>query len=528
MFGDVVLGIPHEAFEERFDAIKAKAGVLTDVDLSVEYLKELCDEYKQVYVEHDAVFPEDPYEQLFACIKAVFGSWGSDRAIKYRLINGITTLKGTACNIQTMVFGNLGETSGTGVAFSRDPGTGVNRLYGEFLINAQGEDVVAGIRTPEPISKMAEVLPKAYGQFIRNIELLEKHFKDMQDVEFTVEEGRLWLLQCRSGKRTGQAAFRIAIDMVEEGLCTPEEALLRIETDHVKQMLHPNFPPDVVISKFYKSNVVAVGLPGGPGAAVGKVVFSTKDAEEAKSKGENVILVRENTSPEDVGGMWASVGILTARGGTTSHAAVVARGWGKPCVCGCEQVSINEKQKTFTVKESGKVFREGDIISLNGATGEVLGIPMRTQTPSLEGDLGTVLDWVDTIEDVRKVMANADSGPDATRARQLGAKGIGLCRTEHMFFSPERLPIVRRWILRDEGLEQVQEFQYQDFKEILKAMNDLPVTIRLLDPPLHEFLPERKNIDEDLTAALGYGDDTECLIEDIESMHEENPMLGLR
>jgi pyruvate,orthophosphate dikinase len=433
-----------------------------------------------------------------------------------------------ADNSRLQVFGNMGENSGTGVAFSRDPGTGEKKLYGEYLINAQGEDVVAGIRTPEPIKRMQDVLPDAYSQFVYNIELLENHFHDMQDVEFTVENKRLWMLQCRSGKRTGQAAFRIAVDMVEEGLDTKDEALLKIESDHVKQMLHPDFPVDVMNSEDYKQSVVAMGLPGGPGAAVGKIVLSTPEAEAMKAKGETVILVRENTSPEDVGGMWASQGILTQRGGMTSHAAVVARGWGKPCICGCGDLEIDEETKTVTFKKTGKTFKAGDTISLNGSTGEVIGKFISTSEPSLEGDLSTVLLWADEVNDSMKVMANADSGPDAVKGADLGAKGIGLCRTEHMFFDKERLPVIRQWILKGEGLERLQEFQRKDFREILSAMNDKPVTIRLLDPPLHEFLPRTEQCDKEMASQLGFGDNVEALQSSIESMHEENPMLGLR
>lgn len=433
-----------------------------------------------------------------------------------------------AANIQTMVFGNLGETSGTGVAFSRNPGTGENKLYGEYLINAQGEDVVAGIRTPEPISRMEEILPDAYRQFVRNVEKLEKHFQDMQDIEFTVENGKLWMLQCRSGKRTGPAALRVAIDLVKEGICTVEEALLKIEPDHIKQLLHPAFTPEALASPAYSENVVAIGLAGGPGAAVGKIVFDANTAEERKADGENVILVRENTSPEDVGGMWAAEGVLTSRGGMTSHAAVVARGWGKPCVCGCEELVIDEKAKTATVRSTGEVFHEGDEISLNGNTGEVIRIPVETSVPSLEGDMGVVLNWADNVADSCSVLANADSGPDAAKAAELGAKGIGLCRTEHMFFSPERLPVVRRWILRGEELETVKEFQRSDFREIFDAMDGFPVTIRLKDPPMHEFMPRLDQVDEAMAIQLGFGTDVKALKEKIESLHEENPMLGLR
>ena len=424
-----------------------------------------------------------------------------------------------------MVFGNLGDTSGTGVAFSRCPSNGKNEMMGEYLINAQGEDVVAGIRTPEPISKMKEVLPQAYDQFIKNVNLLEKHFGDMQDVEFTVENGKLWMLQCRSGKRTGQAAFKIAVDMVNEGLTTKDDALMKIDSDHVRQILHPAFSKEALNSPKYKNNVVAVGLAGGPGAAVGKIVFHTAEAE--KRSDEKLILVREVTSPEDVGGMWASQGILTSRGGITSHAAVVARGWGKPCVCGCEDIVVDETAETMTIKSSGKVFKAGDVISINGSTGEVVGVEIETSSASVDGPFGIVLSWADEIEDSLKVLANADSGPDATKARELGAQGIGLTRTEHQFFSPERLPVVRKWILRGEGLDKVREFQRSDFRDIFKAMDNLPVTIRMLDPPLHEFLPRPAQINDDMAKLLGFEDPDE-LIEAIESMHEENPMLGLR
>eukprot|EP00548_Thalassiothrix_antarctica_P006977 CAMPEP_0194147262 /NCGR_PEP_ID=MMETSP0152-20130528/22619_1 /TAXON_ID=1049557 /ORGANISM="Thalassiothrix antarctica, Strain L6-D1" /LENGTH=911 /DNA_ID=CAMNT_0038847983 /DNA_START=156 /DNA_END=2891 /DNA_ORIENTATION=- len=528
MYGDVVLGIEHDKFEEKLEAIKDEEGVFDDVELNIDALKRLTEEYKKVYTENGVEFPEDPYVQLQSCVRAVFGSWMANRAIKYREINGIKNLIGTACNIQTMVFGNMGESSGTGVAFSRDPGTGENKLFGEYLINAQGEDVVAGIRTPEPISRMKAVLPTAYEKFLENVEKLENHFGDMQDVEFTVENEKLWMLQCRSGKRTGKAAFNIAIDLVKEGLATREEALMKIEIDHVDQMLHPEFPANVLGSDEYKKNVLASGLPGGPGAAVGKIVLSTPEAERMKENGESVILVRENTSPEDVGGMWASSGILTQRGGMTSHAAVVARGWGKPCICGCGDLTIDEEAQTVKFAGNDRVFKAGDTISLNGSTGEIIGAEVSTSEPVLEGNLGIVLGWADDIADSLTVMANADSGPDAKKAVELGAKGIGLCRTEHMFFEKERLPIVRKWILKDEGLTELQEFQRKDFQEIFKVMNDKPVTIRLLDPPLHEFLPRMEQCTKDMAEQIGFASDVEGLKSKIEGMHEENPMLGLR
>mmetsp|Transcript_50576 Transcript_50576/g.93508 ORF Transcript_50576/g.93508 Transcript_50576/m.93508 type:complete len:925 (-) Transcript_50576:171-2945(-) len=528
MYGEVVLGIPHEDFEKRFDKIKADAGAVNDVDLDVSSLQKLCKEYKEVYTENGQEFPSDPFEQLKSCVKAVFGSWNSARAIKYREINKITGLIGTATNIQTMVFGNMGNDSGTGVAFSRNPSTGINELYGEYLINAQGEDVVAGIRTPEPISKMHAVLPDAYKKFVTNINKIERHFKDMQDVEFTVEKGKLWMLQCRSGKRTGQAAIKIAIDLEKDGICSPAESLLKVDPDHVRQLLHPHFPADALASDKYKKGVFAKGLPGGPGAAVGKLVFTPKEAEEENAKGEVVILVRETTSPEDVGGMWAAAGILTARGGMTSHAAVVARGWGKPCVCGCSDLDVSETQRTVTVKSTGELFKAGDTISINGSTGETIRGPIDMEVPSLGGDLGVIMDWADAQPGAMKVMANADSGPDAAQAAGHGAVGVGLCRTEHMFFAPERLPIVRRWIFNGGGLDKIKQFQRHDFHELFKAMDGKMVTIRLLDPPLHEFLPRPENVTEKLAEQLGFGKDVKAVVERINAMHEENPMLGLR
>lgn len=531
MFGEVVLGIPHEDFEQRFDKVKTTCNAKNDLDLGVPELKALCEEYKEVYDAEGKHFPMDPYEQLRACVKAVFGSWMTPRAVKYREINNIRNLLGTATNIQAMVFGNMGDDSGTGVAFSRDPSTGENVMYGEYLINAQGEDVVAGIRTPLPILRMEEELPEAYAKFLKNVDKLERYFKDMQDVEFTVERGKLWMLQCRNGKRTGVAAIRIATELVKEGICTTSEALLRVEPTHVEQLLHPTFSPEALKSDAYTKGVVAKGLPGSPGAAVGKLVFTPKQAEEMKDKGQSVILVRETTSPEDVGGMWAASGILTARGGMTSHAAVVARGWGKPCVCGCSDIIVSEINETVTIKNSSQVFRVGDIISINGATGEVIKNPIEVKTPSLMGDLELVLGWADQEEGAMKVLANADSGPDATQAASNGAKGIGLCRTEHMFFSPERLPIVRRWIFHTEcldDLDHIKHFQRSDFKDLFAAMNGKPVTVRLLDPPLHEFLPRPEQVHERVARELGFGDDVPRMLARIDSMHEENPMLGLR
>lgn len=523
MFGDVVLGIPHEAFEKELHGLKQSVGVANDMDLSADQLQELCNRYLKVYETYKMKFPHDVYEQIRLCIKAVFGSWNSDRAIKYRNINNIQSLKGTACNLQTMVFGNSGETSGTGVAFSRDSGTGSRTLQGEYLVNAQGEDVVAGIRTPEPIATMKQALPEAYKQFMENINKLEHHFKDMQDVEFTVENGKLWMLQCRSGKRTGHAAVKIAVDFVNDGICTPEEAILKVDADHVRQVLHPTFSQGTLESQLYKDSIIARGLSGGPGAAVGALVF---DSETAEASDTPVILVRDTTSPEDVGGMYASAGILTIRGGVTSHAAVIARSFGKPCICGCEDIEIVDGNK-MVVKATGETFNEGDVISLNGSAGEVLRQPIALENAEQDGDFGTLLGWADAIEDSCKVLANADSGSDAQKALELGAQGIGLCRTEHMFFAPDRLPVVRRWILRDEGIDKIREFQTSDFYDLMKVMDGKPVTVRLLDPPLHEFLPKTSEVTAEFAKTLGYGDPHD-LCNDIEDLHEENPMLGLR
>ena len=526
MFGGVVFDIPHAAFEKELNALKQRVNVENDIDLTAEHLQELCVLYQEVYKKYDMEFPYDVYDQLRACIQAVFASWNSERAIKYREINGLSNrLLGTACNIQTMVYGNLGPTSGTGVAFSRDPSTGSRQMKGEYLINAQGEDVVAGIRTPEPIATMEQLLPETYQQFIENVDILERHFQDMQDIEFTVENNQLWMLQCRSGKRTGHAAIKIAVDFVEDQLCTTDEALLKVEPDHIKQVLHPTFPPDVVNSPTYKDNIVAYGLAGGPGAAVGKIVFTNQKAEAMTKEG--VILVRAVTSPEDVGGMWAAQGILTSRGGVTSHAAVVARGWGKPCICGCDDLDIDEEAGIMTIKSTGEQFKEGDVISLNGSTGEVIRIPISTESSQQNSDFATLLGWADAVNDSCKVMANADSGPDAAKAAELGAQGIGLCRTEHMFFAPDRLPVVRRWILRDEGLSKLQAFQRSDFTEIMRAMDGKPVTVRLLDPPLHEFLPKASEVTVASAKELGF-ENVDDLVQQIEELHEENPMLGLR
>jgi pyruvate, orthophosphate dikinase len=529
MFGDVVLGIPHSSFEEKIEEMKHKKGVNLDTDLTASDLKDLVEQYKSVYLETiGKKFPSDPKKQLELAVKAVFDSWDSPRAIKYRSINQITGLKGTAVNIQCMVFGNMGNSSGTGVLFTRNPSTGEKKLYGEFLVNAQGEDVVAGIRTPEDLDTMKSCMPEAYQELVENCEILEKHYKDMMDIEFTVQENRLWMLQCRSGKRTGKGAVKIAVDMVNEGLVDIRSAIKMVEPQHLDQLLHPQFENPSA----YEDKVVAVGLPASPGAAVGQVVFSADDAEAWHAQGKNVILVRTETSPEDVGGMHAASGILTARGGMTSHAAVVARGWGKCCVSGCADILVNDADKVVTV--GSLIIKEGEWISLNGSTGEVILGKQPLSPPAMSGDLEIFMSWADEIRSI-KVMANADTPEDALTARNNGAQGIGLCRTEHMFFaSDKRIKAVRKMIMaitpeqRKAALDQLLPYQQSDFEGIFRAMAGLPVTIRLLDPPLHEFLPEGdlEQIVGELTAETGMTEDD--VFSRIEKLSEVNPMLGFR
>jgi pyruvate,orthophosphate dikinase len=442
MFGDVVLGIPHSQFDEKLETMKNKKSIKLDTELTASDLKELADEYKGVYIQATGEkFPSDPKRQLVLAIKAVFDSWDSPRAIKYLNINKITGLKGTAVNIQCMVFGNMGNTSGTGVLFTRNPSTGERKLYGEFLTNAQGEDVVAGIRTPEDLDTMKKCMPEAYEELVENCEILEGHYKDMMDIEFTVQEKRLWMLQCRVGKRTGKSALKIAVDMVNEGLIDSHTAIKMVEPQHLDQLLHPQFEDP----SSYKKSVIAKGLPASPGAAVGQVVFNAEDAEAWHAQGKSCILVRTETSPEDVGGMHAAVGILTARGGMTSHAAVVARGWGKCCVTGCSEIRVNDAEKEVVI--GNQLIKEGEWISLNGSTGEVILGKQALEPPTLTGDLEILMSWADKIRQI-KVMANADTPEDALTARKNGAQGIGLCRTEHMFFaSDERIKAVRRMIM---------------------------------------------------------------------------------
>ncbi len=524
MFGSIVMGIDRQKFEKALEAMKERKGVRLDTELTAEDLKELIDEYKIIYKKSSGEeFPQDPYEQLRKAISAVFNSWFGERAVKYRNLNNIPHDLGTACNIQAMVFGNLGENSGTGVGFTRDPSTGKKRFFAECLINAQGEDVVAGIRTPLGIEELRKRLPEAYKELTRIYKKLERHFKDMLDLEFTIQEGKLYMLQTRVGKRTAAAALKIAIDMVKEGLIDKKTAVLRIDPEQLDQLLHPTIDPKA------EFKVIAKGLPASPGAAVGKVVFTAEDAERAAEKGEKVILVRTETSPEDIGGMHAAQGILTARGGMTSHAAVVARGMGKCCVAGCGAININEVQKYFTVDDL--VIKEGDYITLNGTTGEVILGEIPLVVPELTGDFGKFMKWVDEYRKLR-VRTNADTPHDSAVARKFGAEGIGLCRTEHMFFAPERISAVREMILSDDlegrkkALEKLLPMQKGDFIEIFKVMKGLPVTIRLLDPPLHEFLP---HTDDELRAlATSMEIPFEKLRARNKVLHEFNPMLGHR
>jgi pyruvate,orthophosphate dikinase len=527
MFGNVVMGIPHEEFEDALENLKNDKGVEEDTELTTKDLKELVNRYKAVYRKGTGfMFPKDPYEQLEWAINAVFESWNSDRAEKYRRINHITGLLGTAVNVQAMVYGNMGDDSATGVCFTRNPSTGENKLYGEFLINAQGEDVVAGIRTPKDIIELKDVMPEDYKELSDWGLTLEKHYGNMQDIEFTIQKGTLYILQTRNGKRTGHAAIKIATDMVEEGLISPKQAVKNhVEPTHLDQLLHPQIDNNSVDPK----SILGVGLPASPGAAVGKVVFFSEDAEEANASGDPVILVRIETSPEDVGGMSAAEGILTSRGGMTSHAAVVARGWGKPCVAGCGDIIIDYEDRSFT---NGKVtIHEGDWISIDGARGTVINGQKEVVKPELDDDYQKFMTWVDQFRDMQ-VRTNADSPADAARAREFGAQGIGLCRTEHMFFGEERIRAIRKMIVsntiedRKDALAALLPYQKNDFKEIFKAMEGFPVTIRLLDPPLHEFLPEDSEEIEQVANDLGIK--PLIFAQTVRALREFNPMLGHR
>ena len=526
MFADVAMGLDKNKFEEVLTAKKNEKGVATDHDLTAEDFVDVVDKYKVVYKElAGEEFPQDPRKQLDLAIAAVFSSWNNDRAILYRKLNEIDDKMGTAVNVQSMVFGNMGETSGTGVAFSRNPATGENVLYGEYLMNAQGEDVVAGVRTPEPISHLKDLMPEVYDEFANTAQTLEKHYKDMQDMEFTIQDGKLYLLQTRNGKRTAQAAVQVAVDMVEEGLVDEKEALLRVNPQDLDGLLHPTFTQAAID----KSEALTVGLAASPGAAVGKIAFSAPEAAKRAKDGETVILVREETSPEDLEGMVSAVGILTARGGMTSHAAVVARGMGKCCVSGASDIHVNELEHTLRVGDV--VLTDQDTISIDGSTGAIYAGTLETQPPQMHGAFGKFMEWVDKYRDM-KVRTNADTPRDAKQALEFGAEGIGLCRTEHMFFADDRIFQVRKMILasdletRQAALDKILPMQEDDFYQIYKLMEERPVTVRLLDPPLHEFLPKGEKEIADLALELKM--QPARIHERISELQEVNPMLGFR
>ncbi|MBD5544975.1 MAG: pyruvate, phosphate dikinase [Lachnospiraceae bacterium] len=526
MFSDVVMEIPKSFFERILDEVKEAKGAKFDTDLTAEDLKEVIGKFKEVYRDKmKEEFPQEPKVQLMEAVKAVFRSWDNERAIVYRRMNDIPGDWGTAVNVQAMVFGNMGNTSGTGVAFTRNPSTGEKKIYGEYLINAQGEDVVAGIRTPQPISKLEEDLPECYKQFMEIAGRLENHYRDMQDMEFTIENGKLYFLQTRNGKRTALSAFQIACDLVDEGMITPEEAVLRIDAKSLDQLLHPTFDPEALKN----GKVIGQALPASPGAAAGKVYFTADEAKAAHEKGERVVLVRLETSPEDIEGMHAAEGILTVRGGMTSHAAVVARGMGTCCVSGCGEIAINEEEKVFEL--GGVTFHEGDFISLDGSTGKIYEGDIKTVEASVSGNFGRVMEWADKYRKL-KVRTNADTPQDAANAIRYGAEGIGLCRTEHMFFEPDRIPKIRQMILartvnaREKALNDLIPYQKKDFKALYEVMEGRPVTIRFLDPPLHEFVPSNQDDIDDLAVEMMMT--SEEVQEICDSLHEFNPMMGHR
>jgi len=526
MFSDVVMGLEKSKFERILDEVKDKKGVKYDTELDANDLKDITKMFKDFYKEQlGKDFPQKPTDQLMEAVSAVFKSWNNPRAIVYRRLNDIPAEWGTAVNVQRMAFGNMGENSGTGVAFTRNPSTGEKGIYGEYLINAQGEDVVAGIRTPQPITQLENDMPEIYKQFMEIASNLENHYRDMQDMEFTIEQGKLYFLQTRNGKRTAQAALKIAVDLVEEGLLTKEEALLKVEPKQLDTLLHPMFD----VADLKKATPIGKGLPASPGAACGKVVFSAEEAKEWKERGEKVVLVRLETTPEDIEGMVAAEGILTVRGGMTSHAAVVARGMGTCCVSGCGDIKIDEEAKVFEL--GGKTYKEGDFISLDGSTGNVYGEAIKTVEPEISGNFGTFMAWADETRAL-KVRTNADTPRDTAQAVKFGAEGIGLCRTEHMFFDENRISAVREMIVakneeqRRKALNKLLPMQREDFVGIYEALEGRPATIRLLDPPLHEFLPHD---DEDIkTLASDMGLTFEELKETVESLQEFNPMMGHR
>ena len=529
MYSDVVMEVNKSFFEKIIDELKHEKGIKFDSELTTEDLQELVKRFKKVYSDHmnGEEFPQDVNEQLMGAVKAVFRSWDNPRANVYRRMNDIPSDWGTAVNIQTMVFGNMGDTSGTGVAFTRNPSTGEKGIYGEYLINAQGEDVVAGVRTPQPIAKLAEDLPECYKEFIEIAHRLENHYKDMQDMEFTIQEGKLYFLQTRNGKRTAPAAIKIACDLVDEGMITPEEAVLRIDAKSLDQLLHPMFDQEALA----QGEVIGEALPASPGAAAGKIYFTAEDAKKAGKggKGERVILVRLETTPEDIEGMVASQGVLTVRGGMTSHAAVVARGMGTCCVSGCGDIAIDEHAKVFTLH--GETFHEGDYISLDGSTGKIYKGDIKTVDASVSGDFGRIMAWADEYRKLG-VRTNADNPRDTKKAIELGAEGIGLCRTEHMFFEEERIPKIRRMILadtfeeREKALNELIPFQKGDFEQMYRELKGLPMTVRYLDPPLHEFLPTEE--DDIIALAKEMNVTPERLHQKISELHEFNPMMGHR
>ena len=529
MYSDVVMEVNKSFFEKIIDELKHEKGIKFDSELTTEDLQELVKRFKKVYSDHmnGEEFPQDVNEQLMGAVKAVFRSWDNPRANVYRRMNDIPSDWGTAVNIQTMVFGNMGDTSGTGVAFTRNPSTGEKGIYGEYLINAQGEDVVAGVRTPQPIAKLAEDLPECYKEFIEIAHRLENHYKDMQDMEFTIQEGKLYFLQTRNGKRTAPAAIKIACDLVDEGMITPEEAVLRIDAKSLDQLLHPMFDQEALAH----GEVIGEALPASPGAAAGKIYFTAEDAKKAGKggKGERVILVRLETTPEDIEGMVASQGVLTVRGGMTSHAAVVARGMGTCCVSGCGDIAIDEHAKVFTLH--GETFHEGDYISLDGSTGKIYKGDIKTVDASVSGDFGRIMAWADEYRKLG-VRTNADNPRDTKKAIELGAEGIGLCRTEHMFFEEERIPKIRRMILadtfeeREKALNELIPFQKSDFEQMYRELKGLPMTVRYLDPPLHEFLPTEE--DDIIALAKEMNVTPERLHQKISELHEFNPMMGHR
>ena len=529
MYSDVVMEVNKSFFEKIIDELKHEKGIKFDSELTTEDLQELVKRFKKVYSDHmnGEEFPQDVNEQLMGAVKAVFRSWDNPRANVYRRMNDIPSDWGTAVNIQTMVFGNMGDTSGTGVAFTRNPSTGEKVIYGEYLINAQGEDVVAGVRTPQPIAKLAEDLPECYKEFIEIAHRLENHYKDMQDMEFTIQEGKLYFLQTRNGKRTAPAAIKIACDLVDEGMITPEEAVLRIDAKSLDQLLHPMFDQEALAH----GEVIGEALPASPGAAAGKIYFTAEDAKKAGKggKGERVILVRLETTPEDIEGMVASQGVLTVRGGMTSHAAVVARGMGTCCVSGCGDIAIDEHAKVFTLH--GETFHEGDYISLDGSTGKIYKGDIKTVDASVSGDFGRIMAWADEYRKLG-VRTNADNPRDTKKAIELGAEGIGLCRTEHMFFEEERIPKIRRMILadtfeeREKALNELIPFQKSDFEQMYRELKGLPMTVRYLDPPLHEFLPTEEN--DIIALAKEMNVTPERLHQKISELHEFNPMMGHR